>query len=372
MARPSSQATSIGLFVIAAITLFLVLFLALGSGRLFSQTVTYKLRLHTSVKGLSPGAQVKFRGVTVGQVKDISLLGEVLDSPDASVAQTTFPATITLELTPESFGFDTSWLASLSPAKENGVSATRELILKLVVEQGLQVEMKLLSMLTGQKYLEMNVSDKPLTDEERQTRRDLCLRGFLPHKMTAIDKLTEELTKQDFSRHLTTAYNVLDQLDAFVSGGGVQNMLSHLESFSANLDAASASLPALANDAVAATATVRRVAEGAEQTMAQVEATLADARQCLKDLDALAVHGAGELPALIGDLRGLAAKADAQLETLSEVLQQLQRGTADGSSLRQRVDTLLDDCGQAAGRLNTLMEMLSRDPQMLLMGRQSP
>ena len=369
MSRPSSQATSIGIFVLAAITLFLLLLLALGSGRLFSQTVTYKLRLSTSVKGLSAGAHVKFRGVTVGQVKEISLLGEEVESPDASVAQPPFPVTITLELMPESFGFDTSWLVSLFTPRENSVEATRDLIQRLVTEQGLQVEMKILSILTGQKYLEMNVSEKPLTQEERKIRNDLCQKGFLPHKQTAIDRLTEELTKRDFSRHLNTAYNVLDQLEIFVNGGGVKNILMHIESIAANTDTATARLPALADDAAAAAASARRMAERAERVMEQVETAVVSLQKLVDDLDAVATSSADELPALMGNLRNLAAKADAQLDLLGKILLQLQSSTAEDSPLRQRVNTLLDNCGQAASRLNTLMEMLSRDPQMLLMGR---
>ncbi len=369
MARPSSQATSIGIFVLAAISLFLVMLLALGSGRLFSQTVTYKLRLLTSVRGLSPGAHVKFRGVTVGQVKEISLLGEMLESPDASVAQMTMPVTVTLELMPESFGFDTSWLVSFFTPKGTNVESTRDLIQKLVADQGLQVEMKILSILTGQKYLEMSVSDDPLTEEERQKRLDLFKKGFLPHKQTAMDRLAEQLTRGDFSRHLNTVYTILDQLEGFINDGGLKHILANMESFSANLDAASGKLPALMDDAAATAAATRRVAEQAEAVIAQLEPALAEARKLVNDLDALVLDCADEIPALAGDLRGLAAKADAQLDTLNKFLQQLQSSTGEGSPLRQRVNALLDDCGQAASRLNTLMEMLSRDPQMLLMGR---
>ena len=369
MARPSSQATSIGIFVLAALSLFLVLLLALGGGRLFSQTVTYKLRLHTSVRGLSPGAHVKFRGVTVGQVKEINLLSEVLETPDVTVAQTTMPVTVTLELMPESFGFNTGWLVSFFTPKGTNVESTRELIQKLVADRGLQVEVKILSMLTGQKYLEMSVSDEPVTEEERQRRLHLLKKGYLPHKQTAMDRLAEQLTRRDFSRHLNTAYTILDQVEGFIKQGGLQNMLAHLESFTANLDAASAKLPALMDDAAAATATTRRVAEKVEQVVAQLEPTLADVRKLTQDLDVLAMDGAREIPALASDLRALAAKADTQLDNINKLLKQLQSGTAEDSPLRKRVDALLDDCSQAASRLSTLMEMLSQDPQMFLLGR---
>ncbi|MFA5008520.1 MAG: MlaD family protein [Candidatus Omnitrophota bacterium] len=62
----------IGVFVVGAVALFIAAILVFGSGALFKQADKYFLFFDGSVKGLSTGAPVIFRGVKIGNVTDIS------------------------------------------------------------------------------------------------------------------------------------------------------------------------------------------------------------------------------------------------------------------------------------------------------------
>ncbi len=66
--------TAIGLFVIGGLILLMVGIVVFGSGLLFKRTIKFVLYFDGSVKGLSIGAPVMFRGVSIGAVKDISLI----------------------------------------------------------------------------------------------------------------------------------------------------------------------------------------------------------------------------------------------------------------------------------------------------------
>jgi paraquat-inducible protein B len=63
----------IGAFVVGAAVLLVMAIVLFGSGMLFKQSDKYLLFFDGSVKGLSEGAPVIFRGVKIGHVKDISL-----------------------------------------------------------------------------------------------------------------------------------------------------------------------------------------------------------------------------------------------------------------------------------------------------------
>jgi len=65
--------TVIGVFVIGALVLLMVAIVVFGSGELFKRTNKFVLYFDGSVKGLAIGAPVMFRGVSIGNVKDISL-----------------------------------------------------------------------------------------------------------------------------------------------------------------------------------------------------------------------------------------------------------------------------------------------------------
>ncbi|MDP8266416.1 MAG: MlaD family protein [Candidatus Aceula meridiana] len=64
----------IGLFAVGALVLLIIGILVLGSGTIFKKTNKFVLYFDGSVKGLSIGAPVMFRGVSIGIVKDISLI----------------------------------------------------------------------------------------------------------------------------------------------------------------------------------------------------------------------------------------------------------------------------------------------------------
>ena len=90
MAKQSFK-TAVGAFVIGGLTLLVAGIILLGGGRMFSDDIEYVLYFDGSVSGLSIGAPVVFRGVPMGQVTRISLEA---NPRDASV---TIPVYIRLD-----------------------------------------------------------------------------------------------------------------------------------------------------------------------------------------------------------------------------------------------------------------------------------
>ena len=66
--------TVIGAFVVGAVALLMVSILVFGSGQILRQADKYVLFFNGSVKGLSVGAPVIFRGVKIGNVSSIGLV----------------------------------------------------------------------------------------------------------------------------------------------------------------------------------------------------------------------------------------------------------------------------------------------------------
>ena len=66
--------TAIGLFVLLGMVLVIAAILVFGSGTIFKHTYKYVLYFDGSLKGLSVGSPVTFRGVKIGAVKSIGLV----------------------------------------------------------------------------------------------------------------------------------------------------------------------------------------------------------------------------------------------------------------------------------------------------------
>jgi len=89
--RKSNQ-IKIGAFVVGAVVLLVTGILVFGSGALFRQSDKYVVFFDGSVKGLSVGAPVNFRGVKIGNVTSIDL---IYDNETKSVL---IPVVIDIEL----------------------------------------------------------------------------------------------------------------------------------------------------------------------------------------------------------------------------------------------------------------------------------
>src|SRR5262245_41369799 len=68
--------TTMGAFVVGAIVLVIAGGLLFGGGKFFQEKLPYVLFFDSSVEGLNVGAPVVFRGVQIGQVKEISAIAD--------------------------------------------------------------------------------------------------------------------------------------------------------------------------------------------------------------------------------------------------------------------------------------------------------
>ena len=61
----------IGAFIVTGLTILVASLIALGSAELFKEYDTYVAFFQSSVKGLERGSPVTYRGIQLGQVKEV-------------------------------------------------------------------------------------------------------------------------------------------------------------------------------------------------------------------------------------------------------------------------------------------------------------
>ena len=64
----------IGVFMLSGITLAVLAVIILGAGALFKKKIMMETYFDESVQGLSVGAPLKYRGVTIGKVEHIGFV----------------------------------------------------------------------------------------------------------------------------------------------------------------------------------------------------------------------------------------------------------------------------------------------------------
>lgn len=316
---PQVYKTLVGAFVVGGLALFTLGVILLGGGRLFSNDVQYVLYFDGSVSGLSIGAPVVFRGVPMGSVTQISLVANARDS------NVTIPVTIRID--------ERSFIRASGRALSE--SAQQEIIRRMV-ERGLRARLQLQSLITGQYRVELDFfPDTPMNF--RSATPDL----EIPTVPSPIDTLQRTLARIPLDQLAGTLSNILENISAAVDNGKLK---AAIEAFTGTFTQTQQLL------------TDSPLRHSLENTLNQVDGA---SRAMQKELPgALAsFHSAMDNLAKAAErLRGVADSAEGTLGRDSPTMNQVRR--------------LLTESIAAVRSLRNLADMLERNPEALLKGRQ--
>jgi paraquat-inducible protein B len=129
--------TAIGAFVVGGLVLAIGGLIAFGGGKFFKDTTTYVMYFESSVSGLRVGAPVEFRGVQVGEVRDIR--GTISEDLEIQIP-------VYVEIGE----------GRLQPKRANAAPIRREQAIPVLIKRGMRAQLALQSLVTGQFYIELD------------------------------------------------------------------------------------------------------------------------------------------------------------------------------------------------------------------------
>jgi paraquat-inducible protein B len=190
--------TIIGVFVIGALILVVVGALMFGSGKLFSEKRPYVLFFDEPINGLSVGAPVRFRGVTIGSVTDIKLR---FDNNDMSMDIPIFIETEPDRIQTKDPEKETKFLAK-EHQKEN---------MEKLIKQGLRAQLKTDSLVTGKLFIAVDMHpDKPI--RLLGAIQDYQEIPTILSGMKQLTKTIEELPLEELVKKTMSAVDGIDKL----------------------------------------------------------------------------------------------------------------------------------------------------------------
>lgn len=310
--------TIIGLFIVLGLALGVTSVLLVSSSKIFTRHKKYILYFDATLTGLDPGAAVKFRGVTIGYVKDVLL--HLNQAPeDASVP-------VIIELNED----------LLRERSDNTFNLADESQLDLHVKRGLRGKLDAQSLLTGLLYVQLEfLPQAPATYHQLKPR----------YKEIPTAPSDVQIFRVDFAEITRKLSLLLGRLDSTLNefqvreiNRGLTNLLTSLQSF--------ASSPDLTN-------------------------TVTSARQTLDEIRMLSTK-------LRSKVDGLADAADHTLTETRATMTELRGGVQDvrdmiapQAPLRRDLEATLDQLSEAARSAAELAEFLKRNPNAVLSGRKT-
>ncbi len=325
MSKKASKSL-IGLFVLGAIALVVVGVVLFGSGKLFSPTKRYVMYFDGSVKGLSVGAPVVFRGVKIGSVIHVILQGDLHDMR--------FRVPVIVEIDLSRFQF-----TDVDPEETDYD--------RILVERGLRAQLQTQSLVTGQ--LMIDIDFRP--DRPPHVVKDTTGYPQIPTVPSTAEELAQKLEQLPLQQLVDRLNELVGGLDRLVNSPEMQDIprsinlaVGEARNLFATIDG---QLDAAFTDARAAIGAATAVIERADRVLTFEEGAPAALLENLSEL--------------LDELRQTMLIFD---ETMVAV-----RTTASDERSKYELRTALRDLGETSRALGALIDYLDRHPETLLRGK---
>ncbi len=317
--------TSIGLFIVAGLALGVMGLLLFSSSKLFTKTAEVIVYFDESLNGLSEGAPVKYRGVTIGTVKRVMVR---FNQPTNDYAM---PVVIEIQ--------EKLLQQRLNEPMEAFTAHNMEERVKAGLRASLQTE----SLVTGVLYVDIrpNLNAPPPVFHQLQK-----VYPELPSEPTQIQELFNNLARLDIKSIETNLNQVLGKLDATVGSLNMGQINRGITNLLASLDRLVSS-PELTNDLVSVRTTLEQYRALGEKLNNRVD-PLADS----------VTNSLAEANRTLAQFRGAAENLRAML--------------SPDSPVRNDLDQALQQLAGAAQSLSALVDFLKQHPNALITGRQLP
>ncbi|MBM4259929.1 MAG: MCE family protein [Deltaproteobacteria bacterium] len=337
----------IGLFIIVGTIIAVIGIVALGVGTIFEKKVWIETYVDESVQGLDIGSAVKFRGVSVGKVEQISLTSAEYNTQRRYIM-------LRIGLTSQMFQF---------PLADAGGPA-----FKSEVDKGLRVRLASAG-LTGGAYIEADYQDparNPPLEIDWQPRYPYIpsARSKITQLADSMDRILSNIEKIDAARLVEGVEKSLATITKVAEGANFDALGKQANAFLAEIRdsnrqfrdlIASGDIKSAVADAAAAAKSTREIMSGAEKPIKQVLADLPQASEKISEL-------MKRLDTISADLPDSSNQLQQTLRRLNRLL----------AGQQQEIRTTLDNLRVITENLKELSEDSKKYPSQVIFGAPPP
>jgi paraquat-inducible protein B len=330
MSKPVNQ-TVIGIFVVVAIALVVAAVLVLGSGKFFKHNQKFVMYFQESVKGLSVGSPVDFRGVKVGTVTDIKML---FNPKDLSMI---IPVYVEIE---EGSFEAVQGGQSLRAFKK--LHSMKDLAQELV-KHGLRAQLEMQSIVTGQLMVSLDFHpDKPATPVGADHR--------YPEIPTIPSSSLQQLSQRVAKLPIEETF---EKLNAAI--GGIEKLVDSPET----------------------AGTIKAIRQAVDETRSlahnldnQVNPLAARMTDLATQVQALAGHIDNQIGPMAYSVTKAADEADITLKKAQATMGTIEELTGEDSPVSYRLGKALEDLASAARSLRLLADTIQHQPNAVIFGKE--
>ena len=334
--KTKTNPAAIGIFIAGAIVILFASLVIFGGGRFFHKTKDLLLTFREPVTGLDVGAPVKLMGVTIGSVKEVQIgLGNMTND----VFLINVVVEIDVKTAQSSFG---DYKVDLEDPKR---------FERLTQELGLRGRLDMLSMLSGQLYIALDM----YPGEE----------GYQLHEQSkhALWEIpTRPSTKRQLMQSLVTSLEKFTQFDVQGISGELRGVLTDLRG-----DLTAMRFGEIGTNLVGSLQELREILGDP-----QLRSAITNLNQTLAEFNQLGGSLNKQVNPLLAEVQSDLRKTGNAFDEATKMFSQLQTQVNPDSTLSRELVRTLDDASRALNALRQLAEEVQRNPSSLVTGKKEP
>jgi phospholipid/cholesterol/gamma-HCH transport system substrate-binding protein len=343
MTNKKIQPAMIGLFVVLSLTLFLIAIIIFGGNKFFSKEKLIITYFEGSLNGLSVGAPVTYRGVTVGQVKDIKIHINATGQQRRNII---IPVLISLS------AGETLIVNGPDTEDEDDFN----IFMESMCQQGLRAKLKLQSLVTGKRYIDLAFYENTVA-----VYRDKEGKYFeiptLPSEMQQFSRMMENINLDELFQKFIRTMNSLEKLSSGLAEALDKEKIQHLID---DLLAATANLNSILSQVDTGVAPIlQKMDSGLEQF--STLATHAD--EMILSLDQ-------QIKPLATDMSATFAHIETTLQQVDTLLAQAEKTITPNSPFYYQFTEAMRQLEETARSIEKLSDFIHRNPNTLIFGLQ--
>lgn len=326
--------TAIGAFIIGGLVLLIVALGYLASGKFFQKTEDYITYFEEAAGGLKVGAAVRAKGVTIGEVLEIGLYQD--HDTDIIYVPVRYNLNLTLM---EELGLDVERSDSAEEQRRQLAES---------IDRGLRAKMKVSSIVSGVKYIELDYVPDPSPGDPVMPEGKYAEIPAQLSPMAGIGKGAGDVLAS------------LSKLDIEGINNTLLAILQTLDSKAEDLD-----LGEISESLVSTIDSYKRITDED-----QLPASIGKLNETLENLNrVVSVVEASAVP-LLANIDSTSAEMTAAMRAIRASTERTGAMLSPESGLRYNLESTLSELSEAAKAIRRLAELLERNPSALLRGQQ--
>lgn len=333
MTAQKNTALAIGSFIVGAIVLVFIALLFFSGGKIFEAKETVVMYFEGSVQGLQIGAPIKLKGVSIGEITDISI--NYQGASALTVDGTSFPQTNTVVTV-------VTGELVMSKLEASNIDAISDFVDR-AISDGMRAQLNFQSLLTGLLYVDLDFS--PGSPVKLYNYQSEYIE--LPTVVTEFEKISRDFRDLNLKELAANINDLATAMSDFVKSGKVEKAIT-------NFDQASNS--------------VKQTSDKFDKTLTNLAN---DTDKTLSKMDTLLDQLNSDAPEITKTLKSNLHTLNESLNSFTQTANNMSLFFEQDSKFVNEINATLGDISRAARSFRRLNETIEQEPQALIRGKNS-